>query len=279
MEIRNVMRSRKKPSTKVIIMILFMFVASSWLGYRHLTKNIIFPVMNASIETVFLSKEYFTELSEQYDKIRSEHRKWYIFDHSKAIAANAILMRMMKDLEDQPRALRNHKNFDLFFETFDRHVRQLPYITEELHYFRNELNQYGDAPAHLEEMIELAACGKWRLFGARYHRYEVSELDAAYYVKFISANGRFEAVYHTETGQIVTDPVNMGTYNYAPFSMWKFYQHHQYDKVPWMKWGNTDQLPYKEISHRQSRHGTSEQKNNTHELQQLIKKKSELHGC
>lgn len=278
MEIRNVMRSRKKQSKKVVIIILFVFIAS-WLGYRHLARNIILPVMTTNIETVFLSKEYFAELSTQYTKIRSEHRKWFIFDHSKAIAANAILIRMMSDLEDHPEALRNHTNFDLFFETFDRHVRKLPYITEELHYFRNELNQYGDAPEHLDEMIELAACGKWQLFGAKYHRYEVSELDAAYYVKFISANGRFEAVYHTETGQIVTDSVNMGTYNYAPFSIWKFYEHHQYDKVPWMKWGNTEQVPYEEISLRKSRHGTLEQKNSTHELQQLIKKKSETRGC
>ena len=87
-----------------------------------------------------------------------------------------------------------------------------------IHYFRNVLNQYGGAPEQLEAMTELVACGKWQLFIARYHRYEVSEYDAAHNVKFISSDDRFEVVYNVETGQIVNDPVNMGTYNYAPGS-------------------------------------------------------------
>lgn len=259
-----------------------MFMGSFWLGFRHLTGKLVFPVVSVTIEADFLTEAYFAELSAQYAQIRSEHRKWYLFDHSKAIAANAILTRMMHDLESDPEALYGHRHFDLFFETFDRHVRQLPYITEEVHYYRNELNRYGAMPERLEEMIPLVACGKWRLFSARYHRYEVAGTDAAYHVKFISANGRFEVVYHTETGQLVTDPVNMGTYNYAPgsFLPWKYYQHYQYDKVPWIKWGNTDQVSYEEIKQRKMRHGSTEQKNSTAKLKQLIKNKmSELPAC
>lgn len=259
-----------------------MIIVLSWFGYRQLAENIVFPVVTVDIEADFLTEAYFSELSAQYAQVRLEHRGWHVFDHSKAIAAHAILSRMMLDLGNHPEVLSGHKQFDLFFETFDRHVRQLPYITEEIHYFRNELNRYGEAPEQLNEMIELAACGKWRLFSARYHRYEVTEPDAAYHVKFISANGRFEVVYHTETGRIVTDPVNMGTYNYAPGSIhpWKYYQHHQYDKVPWMKWGNTDQVSYEEIKQKQTRHGSTEQKNSTSELKQLIKNKmSESPTC
>lgn len=260
-----------------------MVTMTSLFGYQQrLAKNVVFPTMAVNIEADFLTEAYFSELSAQYAQIRSEHRRWYVFDHSKAIAAHAILIRMMHDLGSQPEALYGHSHFDLFFETFDRHVRQLPYITEEIHYFRNELNRYGEAPERLDEMVELVACGKWRLFSARYHRYEVTEPDAAYHVKFISANGRFEVVYHTETGQIVIDPVNMGTYNYAPGSIhpWKYYQHHQYDKVPWMKWGNTDQVSYEEIKQKKTRHGSTEQKNSTAELKQLIKNKmSESPTC
>src|SRR5690606_40469363 len=107
-------------------------------------------------------------------------------------AAHAILLKMMNDLEENKARLVGHENHHLFFDTFDRYVRQLTYITDEIHYFRNVLNQYGEAPQRLEDMMELAACGKWRLFSARYHRYEEAEADAAYHVKFISESGRFE---------------------------------------------------------------------------------------
>ncbi|MCM3782088.1 hypothetical protein M3231_03825 [Neobacillus mesonae] len=231
--------------------------------------------MHVQIEADFLSESYFSELSQQYTQIRSGHRKWYVFDHSKAIAAHAILTRMMHDFGNHSDILFEHMHSDLFFETFDQHVRQLPYITEKIHFFRNELNRYGNAPEQIDEMIKLAACGKWQLFSARYHRYEVTGFDAAYHVKFISANGRFEVVYNTENGLKISDAVNMGTYNYAPGSIipWKYYQHHLYDKVPWMKWGNTDQISYKDIKKMQSRHGSPEQKQSTAEIQKLIKTK------
>lgn len=244
-------------------------------GYLRLEANTMYPSVQVDIEADFLSEAYFSELLEQYDLVRSENRKWYIFDTSKSIASHAILTRMMHDLVGNRDLLNGHKQFNLFFETFDQHVKQLSYITEEIHYFRNELNQYWEAPEQLEEMIELAACGKWQLFSARYHRYEVSEYDAAYNVKFISSNGRFEVVYNVETGQMVTDPVNMGSYNYAPGSIipWEYYQHHQYDKVPWKNWGNTNQVSYEEITQGQTRHGSIEQKDSSDALQQLIENK------
>ncbi|WP_223254498.1 hypothetical protein [Bacillus sp. HNG] len=271
-KIRIVIKSR---SPKTVLIILFSLILVSIYGYHRLEKGFVYPIVPVAIKADFLSESYFSELSEQYDQIRSEHRKWYIFDNSKAIASYAILTQMMEDLVGNQKLLNGHKQFELFFETFNQHVKQLPYITEEIHYFRNELNRYGEAPEQLEEMIELVACGKWQLFSARYHRYEVSEYDAAYNVKFISLNGRFEVVYHAETGQMVNDPVNMGTYNYAPGSIhpWKYYQHHKYDKVPWKKWGNTNQISYNDITKRQSRHGSTEQKKSTEELQNLIKNK------
>ncbi|MCU6712012.1 hypothetical protein M6D81_25235 [Paenibacillus sp. J5C_2022] len=267
---KTVIKSRV-PKMAIIIFLVALIV--SFFGYYRLADYIVYPAVPVEIEAKFLSEAYFSQLSEQYARIRSEYRRWYLFDHSKSIAAHAILVRMMSDLRKQPEALDGHDHFERFFDTFDRAVRQLPYTTEEIHYFRNELNRYGEAPERLEEMVELAACGKWRLYSARYHRYEVKELDAAYQVKFISDNGRFEAVYHTETGQIVTDPVNMGTYNYAPGSIypWKDILHHQYDKLPWMKWGNTNQVSYEEIVQRKTRHGSIEQQTNTEELQQLIR--------
>ncbi|MCC3359139.1 hypothetical protein [Bacillus sp. REN16] len=265
----------KSRSTKtVLIFLISLFVVLTY-GYHRLEKDFVYPIVPVEIKADFLSEAYFSELSEQYDQIRAEHRKWYLFDTSKAISSHAILTQMMQDLKDYENLLSGHKHFDLYFETFDQYVKQLPYLTEEIHYFRNELNRYGEAPEQLEEMIERVACGKWQLFSARYHRYEVSEYDAGYNVKFISANGRFEVVYHAETGQMVNDPVNMGTYNYAPGSLhpWKYYQHHKYDKVPWKKWGNTNQISYKEITKRKSRHGSAEQRNSIEELDNVIKNK------
>ncbi|WP_010094430.1 hypothetical protein [Ornithinibacillus scapharcae] len=241
-----------------------------------------YPTIQVELESNFLSDTYFTELTDQYEKIRSEHRKWYLLDQSKAIASHAIVMRMMQDLTNNQALLYGHKNSNLFFDTFDRYVKKLPYITEEIHHYRNELNNYGEAPEELEEMIELAACGKWKVFSARYHRYEVNEYDSAYNVKFISSDGRFEVVYNMESGKMVTDPVNMGTYNFAPGSIvpWKYYQHHKYDKVPWKKWGNTDQVSYKEIIQRELKHGSNEQKNSSDELEQILESKSsEFPSC
>ncbi|MEH7346485.1 hypothetical protein V7122_21805 [Bacillus sp. JJ1532] len=271
-KIRTVIKSR---SPKTVLIILFFVFLVSMYGYHRLDEKFVYPVVHVAIKSDFLTEEYFSELSAQYDQILSQHQKWYVFDRSKAIGSHAILTRLMHDLRENEEMLVGHQHYNLFFDTFDRHVRQLAYVTEEVHYFRNELNRYGEAPERLDEMIELAACGKWRLFSAKYHRYEETELDAAYHEKFVSSNGRFEVVYHIETGEIVTNLVNMGTYNYAPGSIhpWKYYQHHKYDKVPWKKWGNTDQISYKEITKRPSRHGSKEQKNSTEELQYLIKNK------
>ncbi|MFD0961136.1 hypothetical protein [Paenibacillus chungangensis] len=260
---------------KMAIILFLIALSVSFVGYFRSTDQFDYPSIPVEIQSAFLSQAYFSELAEQYARIRSEHRRWYVFDHSESIAAHAILVRMMYDLRSDPEALYGHDHFEIFFDTFDRAVRQLSYTTKEIHYFRNELNRYGEAPERLEEMIALAAWGKWRLYSARYHRYEVKELDAAYQVKFITDNGRFEAVYHTKTGQMVTDPVNMGTYNYAPGSPypWKDILHHQFDKLPWMKWGNTNEVSYEEITQRRTRHGSMEQQNNTDHIQQLIKNK------
>lgn len=256
--------------------ILFTVLMISIFGYflHQKNLNIIYPTVQVDIEADFLSDRYFTELSNQYNEIRSEHREWYVLDYSKAIASHAILTRMMDDLRENQELLYEHRHDKLFLDTFDQYVKQLPYITKELHYYRNELNKYGEAPERLEEMRQLAACGKWEVFSAKYHRYEVNEYDSAHNVKFISSDGRFEVVYNIETGQIVSDPINMGTYNYAPGSIipWKYYQHHKYDKIPWKKWGNTEEVSYEEIEQRESRHGTQEQKDSSDQLEKLIKK-------
>lgn len=215
----------------------------------------------------FLSDNYFYNLDEIFKQLSK--------DNSKKVAAKAILNRMMDDLESNPNMLPNNKNFKVFLDTFDKNIRKLDSITQRMHYFRNTLNSYSGAPIKLDDMIELAAKGEWHLFDAKFHRYYFDSINGALNVKFLSSDGRFEAVYNTQTGKIVTDPANMGTYNYAPGSInpIKFLYHTQYDKNPWKKWGNVEGFSYKDIMSLKSGHGTDEAKNNEKKIERQIETK------
>ncbi|XEC96616.1 hypothetical protein AB6A23_08770 [Paenibacillus tarimensis] len=224
---------------------------------------------------VFLSDDYFYELDEIFEQVKLENEKWYIFEGSNKIAAKVVITKMMMDLESNPTALQNHENFHRYFETFDKNIRKLNSITEEMHFFRNTLNTFSGAPVRLDPMITLAAEGKWKLFSAKYHRFNYEGVNGALNVKFISIDGRFEAVYNTGTGEIVSDPVNMGTYNYAPGSInpIEYYKHYTFDKVPWKKWGNVNGVSYKDIMSLESKHGSVEAKNNIKKIERLIEQR------
>lgn len=128
-------------------------------------------------------------------------------------------------------------------------------------------------------MIDLAAKGEWYLFSAKFHRFNYGGINGALNVKFLSADGRFEAIYNTVTGKIVTDPANIGTYNYAPGSVnpIEFYIHDKYDKKPWKKWGNVKEFSYDDIMSLESGHSSDEATNNNKEVERLIQqRKAEL---
>jgi len=228
-------------------------------------------------KTVFLSDEYFYELGELFEQVKIENDKWYIFDGSKKIAAKVVINKMIVDVESKPFALSNHDNFNRFFETFDKNINKLGSITEKMHFFRNTLNSYSDAPNKLDEMITLAARDKWKLFSAKYHRYNNKGNNGAINVKFISADGRFEVVYNMGTGEIVVDPVNMGTYNYAPGSVNPivYYKHYTLDKTPWKKWGTIKGVSYQDIISLESKHGSDEARKNTKKVERLIKQRKD----
>lgn len=252
-----------------VLLILFSISCSKVAWSPVLTKTAI------ESTSEFLSDEYFDELDELFEQIKGEQSKWHMFDSSKKMAAHAVATKMMEDLASNPEALNHNKNFSRFFETFDNKIRKIGRISEEMHYFRNTLNEYSHAPVKLDDMITLAASDEWELFSAKFHRYDFEGLDGAYNVKFISADGRFEAVYNTETGEIVVDPVNMGTYNYAPGSINPvlYYRHHTLDKKPWKKWGNTAEVAYREIAALKSKHGTKAAKNNASTVESLIQER------
>lgn len=266
---------RKKTVIYIVIVIILLFVFSN--EYRTVWSPQL-SELRIDGNTQFLSNEYFDELDQLYEKVRLDHEKWYIVDGAKSAAAEAVIDKMMKDLGENLTELLNHENNVLFFETFDKNVRRLDKITEAIHYFRNILNEYSGAPDNLDDMIALASKGEWKLFSAKFHRYSYEGINAALNVKFISADGRFEVVYNTETGEIVTDPYNMGTYNYAPGSLHpqKYYRHYLYDITPWKKWGNAEGVSYEDIMKLESKHGSAVEKKNSKEIKKRIQQAIEL---
>jgi len=106
-------------------------------------------------------------------------------------------------------------------------------MTAEEHYARNTLNidlPFTITEAFDEEWIFLME-GK-----SVYHSYWTPTFE--FHKKFISPDGHREAVYHYETGELVTDPRNMWTYNYFnPIT--DPWLHKQYDVDPYFDWWNS----------------------------------------
>ena len=111
-------------------------------------------------------------------------------------------------------------------------------LTKEQHLLRNHLNI---APPTLGDMLSgrKVISQRWILltpFASAYHMFGPG---GEYNVKFISEDGRFEAVYNKH-GELLTDendPVNMGTYNYAGNDA-PGWGHSNWDVVPYFVWGN-----------------------------------------
>ncbi|WNG19043.1 kelch repeat-containing protein [Cystobacter fuscus] len=100
-----------------------------------------------------------------------------------------------------------------------------------LHYSRNSANR---TPPR-----DVARKQGWTSTGHYYHRW--GDCDNDKNEKFVSPNGgHCEAVYD-KNGQVVTDPLNMGTYNYGDQSagFWGNAEHLALDVVPYYILGNT----------------------------------------
>lgn len=109
-------------------------------------------------------------------------------------------------------------------------------ITQEMHYFRNNLNR---APETLDAL--LAEKDEWDLLGISDSLYHMYNTDGEYNVKFISKDGYYEAVYNKD-GVLLTqynDSDNMGTFNYSSPNDNKI-KHATFDVITYYKWGNVD---------------------------------------
>jgi hypothetical protein len=115
-------------------------------------------------------------------------------------------------------------------------------ITGQEHYLRNHFSR---APLTLNEMVHIItetnnAPFGWRLSTWKETAFHSYGEDGAYNLKFISADGHFEAVYG-KNGCLLTadnDPLNMGTFNYGDYQTENM-KHYKYDVWPYFKWNNT----------------------------------------
>ena len=120
--------------------------------------------------------------------------------------------------------------WDAYCDKINEYVFMKGSVDTELHYFRNNLNRI---PATLDMMI--ADCKRWTLLpveSSSYHMFKTEfSGDGVHNLKFISNDGKYEAVYVNKYGNPYenesdvhyngmactdeTDPTNMGTYNYS----------------------------------------------------------------
>ena len=120
-------------------------------------------------------------------------------------------------------------------------VDKIGTVTEAAHYFRNCFKR---APGTLDEMMEIIRHEQggtfgWKLVSRQSTRLHMFGRNGEYNMKFISADGHFEAIYNIDgvklTGE--NNPMNMGTFNYGnPVN--KKLRHIVYDILPFFEWGN-----------------------------------------
>lgn len=100
----------------------------------------------------------------------------------------------------------------------------------DAHYSRNDYNY---TPDYREAIHYWRRLPDWQSI---YHQHGSGRNNS----KFVSPNGQCEAVYD-ETGKLVTDDQNMGTYNFAAPS--DPIRHFLLDVLPYWAWGNTPNDP------------------------------------
>jgi hypothetical protein len=114
--------------------------------------------------------------------------------------------------------------------------------SEKEHYFRNYFSR---APKTLDEMVKIileeeSNIFEWKLLPWTNMAFHMYGKDGEYNLKFISADGHFEAVYNRDGILLTQDnnPLNMGTFNYA-HQLADQMTHYNLDVWPYFMWNNT----------------------------------------
>jgi RHS repeat-associated protein len=102
---------------------------------------------------------------------------------------------------------------------------------KEKHYNRNQYNQ---------KIGYSEATKKWKLLTPAQSAYHQMGPGNGNNQKYISPDGHSEAVFHID-GTIVSDPLNMATYNYSSPDNWV--GHFSIDVIPYWIWGNSPDDP------------------------------------
>jgi hypothetical protein len=121
-------------------------------------------------------------------------------------------------------------------------VDKIGTVTEEAHYLRNCFSR---APSTLDEMMaiiqhEQGGSFGWKLMSRKSTQFHMFGSYGEYNMKFISADGHFEAVYNIDGEKLTekNDPMNMGTFNYGDPVNEKL-RHVVYDVLPFFEWKNS----------------------------------------
>jgi hypothetical protein len=121
-------------------------------------------------------------------------------------------------------------------------VDRIGTVTEAVNYFRS---CFARAPSTLDEMMaiilhEQGGTFGWKLVSRKDTWLHMYGRNGEYNMKFISADGHFEAIYNIDgvklTGE--NDSMNMGTFNYGD-SVNEKLRHTVYDVLPFFEWGNS----------------------------------------
>ena len=183
----------------------------------------------------------YLDMVEGLGRIHQQGETYYAAPERVVRDINALNPQVFQSMSSE-----NFKNLGTRFSKFMRIKRS---TSQEEHYFRNKLNR---VPATLDEMVEINRKIKnenerWILLGTNtsaYHMYATDfSGDGLNNLKFISADGMYEAVYNHK-GQLcteITDPIKMGTFNYNGTYITNpagYVGHWDLDVEPYEKWGN-----------------------------------------
>ena len=156
---------------------------------------------------------------------------------------------IMLDVDKNPNQLDSNQldNISRFHNLVSSLIYNIGYVDMETNYFRNKLNR---VPKTLEELISLnktlPISKRWILLSVAGSGYHMQGVDGEYNLKFVSYDVFYEAVYNKK-GILLNennDPINMGTYNYAP-GIHVINAHVKFDQTPYLIWGNTANSPQK----------------------------------
>lgn len=222
-------------------------------SFTNLFMNLILSIVLSILFVNFLVLNY---VNIEYTKIGNSNTVPYSFKiqrlqsylHGNNEESQRQLNELMDLVKENPDYITTMSDDE--YIKFAQKVSQLidskgGVVSKKEHYFRNQFNR---APKTLNEMISTINSGSglfnWQLATPEDTMFHMYNKDGEYNIKFVSADGLFEAVYNKK-GILLTDkndPENMGTFNYGSPTLFK-YKHSTYDVLPYFVWGNLKNHP------------------------------------